>query len=389
MKTKFLPLVTTLLMLVTGLNPSHAFTDQEYLSTLLTTSYHPEAIKLGAREIHTNNSQNQQILDIVAEQLLATYKNESVDADARSWLAKTLGASGSLRYEGVLQHVLENTKNKKLKKYTANALKQLSAPGDAYLLEQKTQNTIQKQLKVKRKNNPSRERQNKAFSELQQNDTIEDVFKSMGYPDGAGSNLFVRDLPKFGKRRMQQLLLKYSDVGIVILTKGGTSGTWSVYETMPYPQLGITLPTTPIDYNNLTIPHLLDQLWSWDVYQLLEIKRALKGKFLKEEELDLIAYRVWLGTDTIDPFIADALAHLTYFIKASRNPRYATLMEDAWRKTKDKKLRKHIKKAAKITTKSRNKDSVEQYIPFPEELLTSEDEKRKFLSDYVKDLKNL
>jgi hypothetical protein len=70
---------------------------------------------------------------VAAEVLLQNYASAS-DPDALAWVAKALGKSHNGRYYGVLKEVNESKADKKVRKYTAAALKEIgAASGEQYV----------------------------------------------------------------------------------------------------------------------------------------------------------------------------------------------------------------------------------------------------------------
>ena len=83
------------------------------------------SIRNASQSIYHSGSTNREVLDVVAEVLLTKYKSGggSTQIDAMAWAAKALGQSGDSRYRAVLEEVLNNSSNKKLKKHTKKSLK--------------------------------------------------------------------------------------------------------------------------------------------------------------------------------------------------------------------------------------------------------------------------
>ncbi len=352
------------LLLLASLNVVVAQTtdDERYLNLVLLDSPSAGGVKLGARQVNDSRDFDVAVLDVIAEKLHNNYRNEGFDDDALSWLAKTLGNSGNARYRSLLTQVSSKAPSKKLRKYASSALTHLRS-GDAqrYELSASTLSVAREWLAQKREANPDKPLQREAFSAIVDNASLVDVLTSMGYPEAASSDLVIRDLPRIGKRKMQQLLLKYKDVGLVRLTK--PKANWQVLDKMLYPVVDGKFPVTPIDYKNLTLMSLLDELWTWDVYVIKAAYRPLLEKKLNNDELDLIAHRLWLGMSEEDPFVEDGLAYLGKLIAASKNPRYALIMREVADNAVGSKLRKYGGKAARVSEKLNKKRNVEQLQP--------------------------
>jgi len=91
------------------------------------------SVKQAAQSMYNTGETNTQVLDVAAEVLLQNYSHAS-DPDALAWVAKALGKSHNGRYYSVLKEVVDSQADKKLRKHTAGALKEIgSASGDQYV----------------------------------------------------------------------------------------------------------------------------------------------------------------------------------------------------------------------------------------------------------------
>jgi hypothetical protein len=90
------------------------------------------SIKQAAQSMYNTGETNTQVLDVAAEVLLQNYSSAS-DPDALAWVAKALGKSHNGRYYSALKEVADSRADKKLRKHTATALKEIrAASGDQY-----------------------------------------------------------------------------------------------------------------------------------------------------------------------------------------------------------------------------------------------------------------
>ncbi len=91
------------------------------------------SVKQAAQSMYNTGETNTQVLDVAAEILLQNYGKAS-DPDALAWVAKALGKSRNGRYYSVLKEVADSKADKKLRKHTAGALKEIGrASGDQYV----------------------------------------------------------------------------------------------------------------------------------------------------------------------------------------------------------------------------------------------------------------
>lgn len=91
------------------------------------------SVKQAAQSMYNTGETNTQVLDVAAEVLLQNYSSAS-DPDALAWVAKALGKSHNGRYYSALKEVADSRADKKLRKHTATALKEIgAASGDQYV----------------------------------------------------------------------------------------------------------------------------------------------------------------------------------------------------------------------------------------------------------------
>ncbi len=86
----------------------------------------PESQREAAQNIYNGIDRNPDVLDVVAEVLLQTYQRPGfIEVDATSWMCKALGASGDVRYKGVLQQIADKASERKVRKYAEQSLAML------------------------------------------------------------------------------------------------------------------------------------------------------------------------------------------------------------------------------------------------------------------------
>jgi len=87
-----------------------------------------ELVRLGAKRAYKEFSDNTQIVSIVIKRLESEVnisKNEDMRIDATAWMLKVIGGTGNSQYKDVLETVIANNKNKKVRKYAKKAMKSL------------------------------------------------------------------------------------------------------------------------------------------------------------------------------------------------------------------------------------------------------------------------
>ncbi|TNF34758.1 MAG: HEAT repeat domain-containing protein [Gammaproteobacteria bacterium] len=86
----------------------------------------PASVRDVAKTLYNNGSREQEVLDVLAEVMLRDYRREDrTAADAVAWGAKALGASGNARYRPVLEEIINEAPNRKLRGHAEKALKDL------------------------------------------------------------------------------------------------------------------------------------------------------------------------------------------------------------------------------------------------------------------------
>ena len=352
---------------------AHASRADDYkyaIDLMLLDSSNSLGIKLGARERYDLKDHSVETLDVVATKLWQIYKNPIHDPDTIAWLAKNLGASANPRYRPLLVEVHTNTVHRSARKHISNALNALNSENPSgYFNYQNPQLSTTPGLALAHTiinstpdTHRSKEQLTQAFQSITTGDKLETVISKLGLPNASSSDLIVRDLPRIGKRKMQQLLLKYKDIGLVRLTK--LEGSWQYIDTIPYPPVSGEFPHSPMqNYETATDIEFLDELWTWDIYQLQRFIHGTGKLQLSQAKLDLVAQRIWVGRADQDPFVVDALAHLCKIITRSRNPRYALIMEHVTDYAAERKLKKHANNAARMSRKLNRSANVEQLQP--------------------------
>lgn len=125
------PIVFLTTLLLSGTVLAIDVAGQRYIDQM--TQGGMASVKQAAQSMYNTGETNTQVLDVAAEVLLQNYSSAS-DPDALAWVAKALGKSHNGRYYSVLKEVADSRADKKLRKHTAAALKDVGrASGDQYV----------------------------------------------------------------------------------------------------------------------------------------------------------------------------------------------------------------------------------------------------------------
>ncbi|MGS0535624.1 hypothetical protein [Pseudoalteromonas sp. SaAl2] len=81
-------------------------------------------IKIASKSLVSNHNSNSELLDILAQYVVDNYMSASTnnEVDTIAWACRALGETGTSRYKDLLKEVMNNSQNKKLRKYAGKAL---------------------------------------------------------------------------------------------------------------------------------------------------------------------------------------------------------------------------------------------------------------------------
>ena len=198
------------------------------------------SIRNASQSIYHAGSNNHEVLDVVAEVLLTKYKSGggSTHIDAMAWAAKALGQSGDARYRPVLEEVLNNSPNKKLKKYTKKALKGISG-NDAKPYKKGSVSLAAIQKKTQRASTSSSSKKKPksgkklAISKIKEGMSMQEVYELAGEPSATYSHQTGKAwIPfNFGARDVARTVALYKGQGRVVFSLvSAYSGVYRVVE---------------------------------------------------------------------------------------------------------------------------------------------------------------
>ena len=140
------------------------------------------SIRSASESLYHAGSTNREVLDVVAEVLLSKYQSGggSTHIDAMSWAAKALGQSGDARYRAVLEEVVSNSPNKKLKKYAKKSLKGISgSSAKPYKKGAVSLSALQKKTK---RSAGKKSGKKMALSKVKEGMSMQEVYELVGQP---------------------------------------------------------------------------------------------------------------------------------------------------------------------------------------------------------------
>jgi hypothetical protein len=137
-----IPSLLTLIMALTlSMMPLNVSADeaknaeQQALMIQILSTQNTVQIKKLAKQLYQEPTQDQLVLDKIADLIVESYQKEQLDkGDTIAWLCRAIGASRHGRYYTLLLDVKRHGAHKKVRKYAKIGLKQLGyATADQYL----------------------------------------------------------------------------------------------------------------------------------------------------------------------------------------------------------------------------------------------------------------
>ena len=187
----------------------------------------PTSIRNASQSIYHSGSSNREVLDVVAEVLLTKYRtgSSSTHIDAMAWAAKALGQSGDSRYRAVLEEVLHNADNRKLKSHTKKALKGISGSSEKPYKKGtvslgKVQEKVRKASQKAAKKIKPAAGATLAISEIREGMGMQEVYELAGQPSATYSHQTGKAfIPfNFGARDVSRTVALYKGQGRIIFS---------------------------------------------------------------------------------------------------------------------------------------------------------------------------
>ncbi len=325
-------------------NPLKAFEGEQQIYADLLSGNNGVHIKVGAQSIFNKEIKNFELIDLAAKVLVLSEAGKiTLDPDTKAWLAKAIGASKSTRYAKLLDSVIKNTRDSKLKKFAKKARKKLVNKADTSFDQDKV-DLAQTATKIERKQQAyisiaSAEK----FKTVLVGDSIDTVLEKMGMPDDIGVEFGSRNLGwGLGTVSYSLLNLKFNKLGGFNFHFNKDAGSnWTVKRI-----------TTDRTFEGALASHpMMDNPSMMRAY----IRGLVKRSNATELDRDIAAERLFNGLTDHDAI--DALAWACKLLGLSGTPRYRTVLEHTIENSSSRKLKKYAKKALKKI----GKGDVEQY----------------------------
>lgn len=377
-QSRLISLFATLSLLIP--TTSLAFEGIDHTYAALLASGETKSAKIVAVALYQEESNNIELLDIVAELLWLGSKEElEITSDDLAWLAKSLGGSRLSRYRKVLQQadanmaILEaryksvqkpesdeesDTSNeymtpqqavnevvssisfevnhKKVRSYISDALKNISKEKNEQFITGKMDlKVLQERIESNRKTN-FKDRGQLEFSKIERGISIYDIYDKIGLPDYEHYYNVTKRQAFAGGVLVPQLQVTYQDKGTIQFLRNKVEYgrvVWKVHRVFPEKKFTVyeDEPEGLIDKLESTNPNAIRKA----------AKKLYQEEKLEVEILDLVGKVIWKYKNTDDHIMVDAIAWLCKVVGKSRNPRYQTLISEVSKTTENSKIEKY------------------------------------------------
>lgn len=307
---------------------------------LLLTAADPVRLKLGAREIEEVASSDTALTDLAAKAVDDFLQHRrSLDADTVAWLARGLGATGSLRYADLLTTLSKNDE-RKIAEYASAALAKLKTPAPTFNATDVDLDAVRAQLEKQTEQSASSE---VSLFQMQQGMWIENAFEKLGYPTDVRTTMTSRRIPMVpGRIYVTNLVLDYGSKGDLEFSRD--KGDWYVVRVLPrnLPARRGAGQQAPIE---MSVDDMRQGILAPDpLVMTATVKNAIQRGVTDEAILDTAAWRLAAEMHTKDKYMVDGLAYICRLLGNSANPRYRNLAVEVASKADARKLQAYAEK---------------------------------------------
>lgn len=327
-------LATLLLILVAGLAGATERTREQTFTYSLLTNDAPTYVTMGAKAVTRAPGLAPDALDVVAAVLAersAAPNTTRNDIDTSAWLIRALGAGKQARHRGVIERAVAVYQNDKIGKYAELALAAMTegdpAPPPAIDLA-----TLRTQLQGEREGMRGSGRA--TATGVEPGTPLESVLAELGYPDRVSETRSVAGY-MYVKIASQAMRLDYDGLGMVDVGDGTAAGhSWVA--TRFWPTLAGYTGDFPFEATAVT--HGRGR-------ELLAVATRIESLNVRETQLlDIVANRIRASMGSDESAEVKALAYLCRLLGASKDHKYASLLQDVASNGGDHVLRRHAKR---------------------------------------------
>lgn len=333
-----------------------------FLYTHLLLVDNVKAMTTGTKSIYRDEIFDTETLDVVAEVLHDSYSDPEKRArrvDLISWLAKTLGKSGNMRYKPAVEK-LTTSDNRKIQKYATRSLPLFAGRFvEPFKPEPSRLEKLKQHYQLTPENKTNKE---ELFFSLNPGDALASIIDKLGMPNSIGSenSKSIRFGRTAYRARFSGMVLNYDGLGAFYLNyQMRNQAGWKIdiVSNIYY------LTKDETDNRAIVIAdYILGDNWL-EATQVIAKGRD-KTKQYSERIYDIAAEKLYRAMGTHNRDEIKMLTHLASFIRTSAGPRYMDILQQVSEESESRHIRRHAGKAYK-TLKKRSKKmgvEVEQYI---------------------------
>lgn len=306
----------------------------------------------GVKSIYRDEVFDTETLDLLAQLLYESYNDpetRAVQADLISWICKTLGKSGNMRYKSAVKEITKSD-NRKIQRYSTASLQLFAG---RKVPSYKPKNGLIKKLSAKyqliTENKPNKEQQ---FFSLKPGDNLDTIIKKLGMPNSTGSERSKSFT--IGRRfrvSVSGMVLNYEGLGTLYLNyrmRNQTGWTIDIVSNIFY------LMKDEENHRSIVIAdYILGDNWV-EATTVLRRNTSKRNQY-SERLYDIAAEKLYRAMNTHNRYEILMLTHLAAFMRASAGPRYSDIMEHIAENSDSRYIRRHAKKAFKTFRKKGKK----------------------------------
>lgn len=317
---------------------------REYAETMLLLSESDFDVRLAAKVLYRPGPRRQASLDLLAEVMWTTCSGKrKMEADALSWSAKALGASGQARYAALLDYCLANVNNDKSFKYLSEARSNLDGKATASFVGGKI-NLVQVRDQLLKSSRPRSGQVEGQFDALRKGRSIDEIYAAFGRPDAVqGETVTGRKMghgPVQIRESWDTIAFKYDGAGTVRFRYDESSSDWRVADATSEKDLYWSK-------GGGRFGTLDEWIATGDEDDMIKVSELLRHQDqVARSTLDRVADRIYELRVDPDDELSDSLAYLCKVLAKSEDGRYKKFLEEVGDTAGDKTLRRHARRAA-------------------------------------------
>lgn len=331
---KFIWLAASFLLLASGLAGAAERTREQTFTYSLLTDPAPRQLIMGAKAVTRAPALAPDVLDVTAALLVeraakADLSRQEIDASA--WLIRALGAGRQARHRDAIQRTVAAYRNDKIGKYAESALEGMTE-GDPTPAPAIDLAALRAQLQAER--NAMRGANPGKFPDDGFGTPLETVLAQFGYPERI-SETSRTDGVMMVKITQHAMRLDYPELGMVDIGDGTAAGhSWIA--TRFWPRLAGYTGEHPFEATAVA---------NGEGRELMGVAIGMEGANLREPQLlDIVAERVRRSMGSNESTEVKGLSYLCRLLGASKDRKYAPLLQDVADKGGDNALRRHAKR---------------------------------------------